>query len=51
MLEAPACAKNARRVGCRVDAAANAVVAPADDPDTPTLSLVQGCRAIHSNVS
>ena len=33
MLEAPAWAKKARRLGCRVDAAAKVVVAPADEPD------------------
>jgi hypothetical protein len=51
MLEPPACAKNARRLGGLVEAAANVVVAPADDPDIPTRWLVQGCAAIHSNVS
>ena len=35
----------------RVEAAANVVVAPADDPDMPTRWFVQGCAAIHSSVS
>jgi len=37
MLEAPAWAKKARKLGWRVDAAAKVVVAPAEDPDMPTI--------------
>ena len=51
MLEAPAWAKKARRLGCRVEAAAKVVVAPADEPDMPTIWLLQGWAAIHSRVS
>ena len=51
MLEPPAWAKNARRLGWRVAAAAKVVVAPADEPDMPTLPFVQFCAAIQSSVS
>jgi hypothetical protein len=51
MLEPPAWAKKARRLGCRVGAAAKVVVAPADDPDMPTRPLLQSWPAIQSSVS
>jgi hypothetical protein len=42
MLDPPTCAKKARRHGCRCDAAANVVVAPADEPDMPIIRLHHG---------
>jgi len=46
MLEAPAWAKKARRLGCRVETAAKVVVAPAEEPDMPTRWLHQSWPAI-----
>jgi hypothetical protein len=51
MLEPPTCAKNALRLGCPCDAAASAVVATAEDPDTPTRWFDHGWSSIHSSVS
>jgi hypothetical protein len=43
--------EEARRLGCRVEAAAKVVVAPAEEPDMPTRWLHQSWSAIQSSVS
>src|SRR4051794_14421561 len=42
MLDPPAWAKNARNAGCRVEAAAKVVVAPADEPEHANAAIAPG---------